>query len=142
MTIRTAAYLARHVREILSSEPFSGWHVVRSVENEPKLEIWYEFDGRGVEVICDEFERVKTVFLHRGGDGERLVDAAFGMSRSQVLGCFGKPANSGGALRIPGIGDRGAWDRFALSNAVLHVQYGSVRDEVALVTLMRPDAVP
>lgn len=142
MTMRLADYLGCHIGELLKSEPFSGWHAVRSVENDPKPEVWYEFEGHGVEVICDEFDRIKTVFLHRGGDGESLVDVTFGMPRSQVLGHFGPPEKSGGPVRLPGIGDRGPWDRFALPEGVVHVQYSTVRDEIDLVTLIRPDVVP
>lgn len=143
MTMRLADYLGRHIGELLRAEPFSGWNAVRSVENDPKPEVRYEFEGRGVEVICDELDRIKTVFLHRGGDGESLVDVRFGMARTQVLVRFGTPGKSGGAVLIPGIGDCGAWDRFPLpEGGVLHIQYNTVRDEIDLVTLMRSDVVP
>lgn len=142
MTTRLADYLGRHIGELLKSEPFSGWHAVRSVENEPKPEVRYKFDEHGVEILCDEFDWIMTVFLRRGGDGESLVDVTFGMPRSQVLERFGTPEKSGGPVRLPGIGDRGPWDRFALSEGALHIQYSTVRDEIDLVTLMRPDVVP
>ena len=142
MTMPLADYLGRHIGDLLKSEPFSGWLTVRSVENDPKLEVWYEFEGHGVEVICDEFDRIKTAFLHRGGDGESLIDVAFAMARSQVLGRLGTPVKSGGSVRIPGIGDRGAWDQFALPEGILHIQYSVARDEIDLVTLMRRDVVP
>jgi hypothetical protein len=140
--MRLVHYLGSHIGELLKSEPFCGWHSVRSVENDPTTEIWYEFEGRGVEVICDAFDRIKTVFVRRGGDGESFVDVTFQMARSQVLERLGTPAKSGNAVRIHGIGDGGAWDRFVLPKAVLHIQYSTVSDEVDLVTLMRPDAVP
>jgi hypothetical protein len=124
MTIGLAGYLGRNVGELLRSEPFSGWSVVRSVENDSRPEVWYEFEGHGVEVKCDGDEWIRTMFLHRGGDGESLIDVPFAMSRSQVLERFGSPEKSGGSLRFPGIGDRGAWDLFALPEGVLHIQYG------------------
>jgi hypothetical protein len=139
---RAIEYLGRASGELLNAEPFSEWQVVRTVENEPKREIWYEFEGRGVEVICDGSDRVQTIFLHRGGDGESLFDIPFVMTRKQVQTLFGEPAKSGGAVRIPGLGDRGAWDRFALSMGTVHVQYTVERDEIDMVTLIRGDAVP
>jgi len=141
MTLGLADYLGRAVGELLKAEPFSGWHAVRSVESDPKPEIWYEFAGHGVEVICDGGDRIQTVFLHRG-DGESLIDVPFTLGRRAVLDRFGTPAKSGGASRIPGIGDRGPWDRFTIPKGTLHVQYRTERDEIDMMTLMRSDAVP
>jgi hypothetical protein len=140
-TIGLANILGRAVSDVLHREPFSRWLFARSVEHEPKEEIWYEFEGRGVELICDRLDLVQTVFLHRG-EGERLAGFAFSMSRCEVLQRLGPAAASGAAVRIPGLGDRGAWDRFVLPQGVLHVQYRTDRDEIDLVTLMRADAVP
>jgi hypothetical protein len=81
------------------------------------------------------------VFLHRG-DGESLVGIPFSMSRREVLGRFGAAATSGAPVRIPGLGDRGAWDRFTIPEGSLHVQYRIDRDEIDMLTLMRADAVP
>ena len=134
-------YLGCPVGELLRAQPFSRWHAVRSVENDPKPEVRYEFEGRGIEVICDEFERIRTVFLHRG-DGESLVDVPFTLGRKEVLERFGTPAKSGGAARHPGIGDRGAWDRFTLQEGTLHIQYAVGRDEIDMITVMRADVVP
>lgn len=142
MTIHTlVAYLGRHVDELLRAEPFSGWRVVRSVETDPDPEVWYEFEARGVEVICDERERIKSMFLHRG-EGESLAGVPFSTRRQDVLARFGTPTTSGGPVRIPVLGDRGAWDRFTLPEGALHVQYRADRDEIDLITLIRPDAVP
>jgi hypothetical protein len=141
MTRDLAKYLGLEIGELLVAMPFSSWHPVRSVENDPRPEVWYEFEGHGVEVICDEDDRIRTVFLHRG-DGESLVDVPFGMTRQQVRQRFGVPAASGAAVRIAGIGDLGPWDRFALAEGVLHIQYSARWDEIDMVTLMRPDAVP
>jgi hypothetical protein len=141
MTIELAHHLGRDVDELLNTEPFSGWHAVRSIEMEPSPKIWYEFEGHGVEVICDRFDRIRTVFLNRG-DAEALIDIPFAMSRKQVLERFGAPANSGRPIYLPGTGALGPWDRFLLPEGVLHIQYGVERDEIDMVTLMHPDAVP
>lgn len=141
MTILMANYLGCEMGELLKAQPFSEWNVTRSVEHEPRMEIWYEFVEHGIEVTCDGFDRIQTVFLHRG-EGESLAGIPFSMSRREALERFGRPAKSGGAVRIPSLGVRGPWDRFLLAQGVLHVQYCIDRDEIDMITLMRPDAVP
>lgn len=138
---RLTKYLGLAVGELLKTEPFSTWGVVRSVQNEPEEEIWYEFDGRGVEVTCDGMDRIQAVFLHRG-EGEALAGIPFSMRRQEVLQRLGTPVKSGAAVQLPGIGDRGAWDRFTSPDGVLHIQYRVDCDEIDMVTLMRHDAVP
>jgi hypothetical protein len=140
--MRLLDYLGSHVTELLAQPPFSGWDAKRSTEEDlPKAEVWYEFEGRGVEVICDEVERIRTIFLHRG-DGEALSELPFSISRREVLERFGAPSKSGDRVRIPALGDRGAWDRFTLPTASIHVQYRLDCDEIDMITLMHPDAVP
>jgi hypothetical protein len=135
-------YLGADVRELLAIAPFSGWKVTRSVEEDlPKKEVWYEFEGHGVEVICDEADRIQTIFLHRG-DAEALCEVSFSLSRRGVVERYGSPSKSGNAVRIPVIGDRGAWDRFTFPKGTLHIQYRTDRDEIDMVTLMCPEAVP
>jgi len=141
MKMELTEYLGRAASELLKAEPFSRWHVVCTKENDPKPEICYEFDGHGVEVICDRFDRVQTVFVHRG-QGESLVDFPFAMGRRQVLERLGTPEKSGRAGQIPVLGNFGAWDLFRLPRFSLHVQYRVDRDEIDMITLMVPDAVP
>ena len=84
-------YLGGHVSALLALPPFSAWEVTKSIEEDiPKKEVWYEFEGHGVEVICDEAERIRTIFLRRG-DGEALSGVPFGLSRREVLHRFGSP---------------------------------------------------
>lgn len=140
--MRLANYLGFDVSELLAIPPLSGWEVTKSIEEDlPKKEVWYEFEGRGVEVICDETERIRTIFLHRG-DGEALSEVPFSLSRREVLERYGSPSKSGAAVRLPVLGDRGAWDRFALPAGTIHFQYRLDRDEIEMITLIRRDAVP
>jgi hypothetical protein len=142
-TMRLTDYLGAPVSALLTNQPFSGWEVERSTEEDlPQTEIRYEFETHGVELICDEAERIRTIFLHRGGDGEALSEVAFSLSRRDVLDRYGSPSESGAAGRIPGLGDHGAWDLFTLPTASLHVQYLLDRDEIGMITLMCHDAVP
>ena len=116
--------------ELLAIPPFSGWAVTRSIEEDlPKKE------------VCDEAERIRTIFL-RGGDGEALSEVSFSLGRREVRERYGSPSKSGGPVRIPALGDRGAWDTFTLPAVSIHVQYRVDRDEIDMITLMSPDAVP
>ena len=134
--------LGAKMSELLAMPPFSEWKVTRSTEADlPTKEVWHEFEGHGVELICDESERVRTIFLHRG-DGEALSGIAFSLSRRQVLERYGIPSKSGPPVQLPVLGERGAWDRFALPTATIHVQYRPDCDEIDMITLMRPDAAP
>jgi hypothetical protein len=139
--VEAIRYLGRDVRALLTVSPFSGWRVTRSVESEPGIEIRYEFDGRGVEVVCNGFDIVNTVFVGRGA-GEFLVDVAFEATRAEVLARFGVPEKSGLAPRIPGTRAKGPWDRFRLSDAVIHVQYKAGVDAIDMITLMIHSVVP
>lgn len=140
--IKLTDYLGAHVGDLLAMVPFSGWKVTRSVEEDlPKKEVWYEFEDHGVEVICDEVERIRTIFLHRG-DGEALAGITFSLSRREVLERYGVPSESGAAVRIPVLGDQGAWDRFTLPAAAIHVQYRLDCDEIDMITLICLDGVP
>jgi hypothetical protein len=134
-------FLGRVVHDLWAVEPFRGWPAVRTVESDPKPEIWYEFEGRGVEVVCDGLDVIQTIFLHRG-DGESLVDLPFASTRAEVMARFGTPAKSGASVRLPGIGERGPWDRFNLPEGTLHVQYALGGDEIEMVTLMCADVAP
>jgi len=127
-SIELAEFLGTHLSDLLTISPFSGWKVTRSVEEDlPKKEIWYEFEGHGVEVICDEDDRIRTIFLHRR-DGEALSGVAFSLSRREILDHFGGPSKSGSAVCIPALGDKGAWDRFNLPAGSIHIQYRLDRD--------------
>jgi len=141
--MKLADYLGAHVSDLLAIPPFSGWEVTRSVEEDlPEKEVRYEFEGHGVDVICDATEHIRTIFL-RSGDGEALSDIPFALSRKEVLKRLGSPSKSGAAVRLPVLGDKGAWDRFAtLPAGSVHVQYRLDRDEIDMVTLMRRDAEP
>jgi hypothetical protein len=140
--MKLAKYLGVHVSRLLASEPFSGWPLRRSLEDDlPEKEVWYEFEDHGVQVICDEDESIRTIFLHAGVD-ESLSEISFALRRKEVLARFGAPSKSGAATRHPVLSESGAWDRFILGTMTIHVQYRVDSDEIDMITLMRPDAVP
>jgi len=127
---------------LLQSEPFTAWTVTRSVEDDlPVIEIRYVFTDHGVELVCDEDERIRTIFVHSGAD-EALSGIPFTTGRREVLKRFGTPSKSGAPTHHPKLGKSGAWDRFAHPSMMIHVQYRPDSDSIAMITLMRPDAVP
>lgn len=140
--MKLANYLGEHVAKLLDSEPFAGWKVARSIENDlPAKEIRYVFTDRGVELLCGDDERIQTIFLTVGVD-EDLSEMPFSMKRASVLERFGTPSKSGAAMRHPLMGPLGAWDRFTWPRMTLHIQYRLDSDSIDRITLMSPDAVP
>ena len=141
--IRLLARLGRQVRELLEADPFRGWPVVRSSPDYglKKRLVYYKFSGRGVDLVCDEDERIRSIFVHRDGS-DVLTEVDYNSQRSHILDLFGEPDRSGAASRFPGIGERGPWDRFIVENGVVHFQYCVGRDAINTITLMRHDVVP
>ena len=140
--MKLTEYLGEPSSRLLATQPFSDWAVTRSTEHDlPQPEVWYEFDARGVELICDEDERIRTIFVHAGAD-ESLSGIPFKLRRKDVLERFGSPSKSGVATRHPVLGDSGAWDRFNLGVLTVHIQYRLDADAIDMITFMRPDAVP
>jgi len=140
--MKLADYLGAPVRDLLAIPPFSKWKVTRSVEEDlPNKEVWYEFEGHGVDVICYEDELIRTIFVRRG-DGEALADVAFSLSRREVLARLGPPSKSGPATRSPALGDSGPWDLFTIPEGSLHIHYRFDRDEIEMVTWMRRGTEP
>ena len=87
-------------------------------------------------MICDEAERIRTIFLHRG-DGEALAGVAFSLTRREVLKRWGTPSKSGGPSRIPVLGDKGAWDRFTLPRGLVFTfSTDWIATEIDMITLM------
>ncbi|MCB9507190.1 MAG: hypothetical protein H6700_01690 [Myxococcales bacterium] len=130
--MRLLGYLGVHIDELLTSEPLSRWDAIRSevaldevaYDDLDSPTIIYEFVGRGVSVKCDAFDKIATVFVERGGDGESLVDDTFRMTRSQVLERFGSPERSGSASWSPFPMVPGFVSRFprgsSMCNSALH----------------------
>jgi hypothetical protein len=140
--MKLAEYLGVRASKLLTSQPFCRWSVKRSMESDlPEKEVYYEFEDHGVDVICDEDERVRTIFLHAGVD-ESLSSIPFTSHRKEVLELLGPPSKSGVASRSPVLGESGPWDRFSLGGMAIHVQYRVDSDEIELITLMRADVVP
>lgn len=139
--VDVARLLGGHVSQVLTAEPFASWPVVRSEDSDPRPEVRFEFVGRGVELLCDGKGMVLAVFF-KSDAAAALAGMSFASSRRDVRGRFGSPVASGAAVRIPGLGDHGPWDRFQIDGgASLHVHYRRSLDAIHLITLMHRDAM-
>lgn len=145
--MKLAAYLGMHVSKMLEREPFKGWTVERSTEEDlDELIIHYVFTGHGLELRCDSAETVSVIFMHSreyGGFREdSLLELPFSSTREQGLEHFGTPSKSGQGRSDSVLGKYGAWDRFARAGFAIHVEYRAEADCVDKITLMRGDVVP
>jgi hypothetical protein len=140
--IELAKYLNREVSCLLNAEPFCDWQVTRTVydDSDPPL-VGYVFNSRGVQLNCDrEGEKVRSLFFEKGGYAESLSsDISFSLRRQEVRSQLGPPSKSGDKFSHAVLGDFGPWDRFELTNFVLHIEYGLEDDGIEKVTLMRSD---
>ncbi len=135
-------YLGITAAELLGVVPFSNWSYTRSIEEDlPTVEIRYEFEEQKIDLVCDESERITTIFLHAGVD-QALSPISMNLDRNGVLDRVGVPSKSGPAILDPILGDYGPWDRFESISHTLHVQYGAQTHQIELLTLMHPDVVP
>ncbi|MEM7248717.1 MAG: hypothetical protein AAF533_25530 [Acidobacteriota bacterium] len=140
--MKLAEYLGRPAAALLEAEPFCAWGVRRTVDGgQPSTEVRYELEGDHVELLCDQDESVRSIFLRPGVD-ESLSEISFSSRREAVRERFGVPETSGEPHHDPILGDYGAWDRFDMGLAAIHFQYRPDSDGIAMITLMRPDVVP
>lgn len=131
---------------MLEAEPFSEWPVERSLEDGlPRRVVQYVFPKNGLELRCDEKEKISSIFLYSeeyGGFDESLLDFPFSFRRSQVVDRLGLPSKSGSRLSDPILGEYGAWDRFSRADHVVHAEYRLDADSIKQITLMRADIAP
>jgi hypothetical protein len=139
-------YLGCQTSIMLSDYPFKSWIVERSVEGDldPPI-IHYLFPGRGLELRCDDDEKISVIFLYfdkYGGFDEDLIGPSFSWKREQVIECFGSPEKSAQKSSHPILGEYGAWDRFVMPGYVVRFEYGTDFEGVKKITYMRNDVVP
>ena len=147
LTTKTLAnYLGNPVSVMLADLPFKNWPFEKSYENDlEKPRIDYIFPENGVDLVCDADERVTTIFLYfhetRRFEGD-LLDLPFLFTRRQVMERLGPPSRSGGRTNDPVLGEYGPWDRYAMPDYSIHVQFREDADRIKQITLMRADVVP
>ena len=147
LTTETLAnYLGREASNLLGDTPFRNWTFEKSFETDlEKLRIDYVFAQDGFDIVCDEEDKVDTIFLYSDQSRcfkEGVQDLPFTSSRQEVIARLGSPSKSGDRRSHPILGERGAWDRFARSGYVIHVEYRLDADFINKITLMRADVVP
>jgi len=136
-------YLGKPASALLASPPFKFWPFERSVEGDlPERPVDYVFPQHGLELTCDNDEKIHSIFLKSDSFDQALLDIPFSSSRSDVLSLLGVPSKSGGAHTHPILGEYGAWDLFARPGHAIHVGYRADADRIRMVTLMRADVVP
>lgn len=140
-----ANYLGKPASTMLTDTPFKDWTFENSFENDLKL-INYVFPHNGMDFVCDEDDKITTIFLYsdesRHFEAE-LKDVPFSSTRQEVIECLGAPSKSGHKITDPILGVCGAWDRFGKHGYTIHVEYGvSDVDCIKTITLMRADVVP
>lgn len=139
-------YLGRPISMMLADVPFKDWVFEKSSENDIKHpRIDYVFSENGVNVICDETGKVRTIILHSSYPRTfetGLADLPFLWTRQRVIESFGPPSKSGEKFNDAILGQFGPWDRFMKSKHSVHVEYQADSDQIRSVSLMRADIVP
>jgi hypothetical protein len=137
---------ARQASVLLTDPPFKDWAVGKSFETGlEKLRIDYVFAQNGMAFVCDENDKVDTIFLFNDKSRcfkDGVQDLPFNANRREVIARLGSPSKSGGKISDPILGAYGAWDRFARSGYAIHVEYRLDVEVINKITLMRADVVP
>jgi len=131
---------------MLRDDPFKDWVVERSLEKEldPPI-IHYFFPRKGLELRCDDDEKISVIFLCSDEYNEFddvLIEPRFSWCRQQVAEYFGSPSKSGGRSSHPILGDFGAWDRFTMPGYAVRFEYRMDSDSIRKITFMRNDVIP
>lgn len=95
------------------------------------------------EVVCEVDDNGDAVVTTRDDQGR--VTASYddtSCTPTSAARLTYSYSRTGPAVRLPVLGDRGAWDRFSRDDASIHVQYRLDRDAIDMITLMRLDTVP
>lgn len=147
LTIETLAnYLGKKASTLLGDPPFKNWTFKKSFENDlEKPLIDYVFAQDGFDFVCDDEDKVQTIFLFCDETRrfkEEVQDLPFISSRQAVIDRLGPPSKSGEKVSSRILGEYGAWDRFARPEYTIHVEYRLNADVINKITLMRADVVP
>ena len=147
LTIETfSAYLGKQASILLGDPPFRDWTFEKSIETDlDKPCTDYVSAQHGMDFVCDEDDRVTTIFLYADESRffeEGIEDLPFTLSHQEVTARLGFPSKSGGRSSHRILGDRGPWDRFDLPDYSIHVEYHLDVDRIKMITLMCADVVP
>ena len=139
-------YLGVPAANMLNDNPFCHWSLEKSITEDldPPI-IHYVFSEHGMELRCDDDNKISAIFIFSdrfGGHRDDLLEIPFSLNRRQVLQRFGSPSKSGNASNHPVLGNYGAWDRFSMPGYTVRFEY--LADELGInkITFMREDVVP
>jgi hypothetical protein len=97
----------------------------------------------GVSLVLPDHVHVGVVQLHAEGHegfagyvGRIPGGITLTMSRDEIRRKLGLPKKSGEAKRVPILGQKPAWDSYAIGSMHLHVQYSMNGSRVQLVSLI------
>ncbi|TPN34159.1 hypothetical protein FKO01_12075 [Mesorhizobium sp. B2-3-3] len=135
-------YLGKPASSLLTSPPFESWKFKRTFDNYlPDIRIDYVSARNKFSFICDEYEKIDTIFIEADNLDRELFDIPFSSSRNDVLGILGMPSKRGEPRTDPFLGEFGPWDRFDKADYLIHILYHAHVDRIRRVTLARADAV-
>jgi hypothetical protein len=143
---KLASYLGKEASFFLADDPFKKWSFKRTLENDldqPLID--YVFARDGMDFVCDERDRLRSIFLYSDKSrcfSEQVEDLPLTSNRQEVVARLGLPTKSGQRLSDPILGEYGPWDRFSRSGYAVHVEYRLDADIINKVTVMRADVVP
>lgn len=141
-----ARYLGEKASVLLADLSFKGWTFDRSSDSfGGKSLIDYICDQDGFNFVCDDDDRVRSIFLSfepRGCFKNEVEDIPRECGRRAVAARLGAPAASAGPYSDAILGQIGVWDRFDRPGYAIHVEFRSDTDAIRRIALMRADAVP
>jgi hypothetical protein len=126
-------------------EPLFGDPVITEFEDRCDA----EWPNHGIAIIAGPDGRVTTIqFFSEGRDtyrrysGELPFGLRFECSRDQVRKQLGVPEANRDRQIVDFFGQMPGWDRFCMGAFFVHVEYDHYENNVRLVSVIRPDAVP
>ncbi|KAA3449270.1 hypothetical protein C7I87_17755 [Mesorhizobium sp. SARCC-RB16n] len=135
-------YLGKPASSLLTSPQFESWKFKRTVDDDlPETRIDYVSARNKFSFICDEDEKINTIFIEADSLDRDLLNIPFSFSRSDVLNVLGVPSKSGAARTDPFLGEYGPWDRFDEARHSIHILYHAHVDRIRRVALARADSV-
>jgi hypothetical protein len=141
-----SAYIGAPLAKLLQDPHLAGWQHQSEVEDDlPDSIVCVSFPGKGLEVQCNLDQTIRSIFLSL--DGPDAIDAALSpldpaLSRRQVRKRLGPTERSGEGHQHAILGTFGPFDRFLLTNALMHVEFHADADKMTLITFVCPSIAP
>ncbi len=139
-------FLNKDIHKLLHSSPFNQWLYEETIdEDQPSLERYITFTDKGLEVLCDEFNKIQTIFIDNNFDVSKLTIVPaidFSFDRTAIRNNFGEPNFLREPFTDEYLGKYGAWDRYDNPSYVLHFSYEVENENLKKITLMTVERAP